>query len=264
MISFKKEFAEVVDVEHCSIYAWGGKPITSANDITKDAGITRNSYLCYIKFNSLVNPVNKVFFLAYRVKAHSSKVRNVAQNQSKWFLTFKDNETGRMELLDRNMAMVVFDFDVDKFFDTQFFNDPGNPERKTCVKLMMDNISKGIENATEFLNANPIVRNECSMAMNGIKLGLEHLGQAPVFNDMGTIKEVDPRTRYVDKEFDIDKMAQAIGSKDKFAGQERGPSASEIRKREREQARQDAAVRKAAAKSNRTLNRLISTIGNMK
>lgn len=255
MISFKTEFANAVEVGQCSVYSWGGKPINSPADINKDAGITRNSYLCYIKFNSLVNPENKVFYLAYKVKPFPSQVRNPALVQPKWHLTFKDNKTGNMELLDKNMAMVVFDFDVDKFFDTQFF--------QSCVEMMKRKVGAGIANAEQYLQGNPKAVPECSNSMRGIKLGLEQLDDGPVFNDMGTIKEVDPRTRYDGKDFNDERIAMYWQQKDKFAGQERGASASDIRRMQKAQARQDAAVRKAAAKSNRTLNKLIGTISKM-
>ncbi len=255
MISFKTEFAKAVEVNQCSMYSWGGKPIASPNDINKDAGITRNSYLCYIKFNSLVNPENKVFFLAYKVKPFPSQVRNPALVQPKWYLTFRDNKTGQMELLDKNMANIVFDFDVDKFFDTKFF--------QTCLEMMKKKVSNGIANAEQYLQGNPKAVPECSNSMRGIKLGLSKLDADPVFNDMGTIREVDPRHRYDGVEFDDKKMSMFWQQRDKFAGQERGPSSSEIRRRQKEQDRQDAAVRKAAAKSNRTLNRLITTISKM-
>lgn len=256
MISFKTEFANSVDVAHCSVYSFGGKPVTSAADITKDAGVTRNSYLCYIKFQSLVNPTNTTFYMAYRVKAHSKYVRNKEQNRCKWFLTFKDNSSGRMELLDREMAKVVFDFDVDKFFQTQFF--------QSCVAMMKTKVQAGIEKAREYLKANPKDVPACADGLRGIESGLQQLDEPPVFNDMGSIKEVDPRQRDNGSNFDQatqDRLAMFWQQKDKFAGQERGPSMSQIRKAQQAQARQDAAIKKRIAQQNRNIDRLVKTLG---
>ena len=196
MSSFNEDFKDIVDVGQKEVNCFGGEgPVEDFETIKNYGGFYRGKYLCYIKFVSKVNPVNKNFCLALEAKANSSRFRAKTANQSKWFLVFRDveNKYDDLQILDREYANLVFGFDVDKFFETDYF--------KSCVEIFKKTISKAIPQATELIQGQKATAEsiQASNCLRAIQRGLDDLDKPPVFEDgrrTYTTHEEDPNKKY--------------------------------------------------------------------
>ena len=211
MANFNEDFKDVVDVSDNEVLCFGQSNDINAETIKKFGGYSRDSYLCYIRFTSKVNKVNNRFFLAYQVKANSSRFRAKEANQSKWFLVFKDKEggDGNLEILDRAYARLVFDFDVDKFFQTDYF--------KKCIKLFKETVSKGFEKAKEMVTKDSKLKADVGICVNAIEKGINDLDKDPVFEDgrrTYSKKEEDPNKKYANSGFNMDRFEQFLRKQD--------------------------------------------------
>lgn len=208
MGKFEEDFKDAVDVSFRKVDCFNAEKATDPEAIKIAGGYYRDNtpqtqkagaYLCYIGFKSLVNPVNKVFCLAYQTKPVFARRLNPRLSMPKWFLILKDVKTGNVETLDKNFAMMAFDFDVDKFFQTDYF--------ERCVAFFKKKLGEALK-ASEAADASDPAVSAC---LAGIRRGLAELDNPPEFvNGRRTYSSTyeDPNKKY--GAFDKDKMERVF------------------------------------------------------
>lgn len=122
MIRFKEEFADIVNVDKISAFCFGAKDEITIDGLIQAGSGSKFSTLCGIKFCSKVNPTyrNGEFKIVFCVKNRSKIFRQTSQNPSQWF-AFLQVGKNHVEVLDKRNCKLAFDFDVDKFLDSDLF-----------------------------------------------------------------------------------------------------------------------------------------------
>ena len=143
MVNFRNEFGAAVDVANVEKVCFG-PPVESLDDVRKWF-VGRDSYLCKFVFQSLVNPKYKEFTLGFKARLWSKNAPGNAP-PARWDLFFLMPETGETQFLDNKFAKIAFDFDVEKFMDTDFF-------RQSSAEFE-ESIGAGLEATKKFRQEN--------------------------------------------------------------------------------------------------------------
>lgn len=159
MANFKEEFKDVVDVDKVGVFSFGGSS-TEEVDLKKlmfAAGANMFSSCCGFKFISKVNPTynHGEFRIVFCVKLRSKIGGNTASIiPSKWFAWIRINNN-HVEVLDKEKCMQAFDFDVDKFFETDFF--------RAWAKKFEFFVKRGLKMWNTWLKQHPDMKKNNSM-----------------------------------------------------------------------------------------------------
>lgn len=120
-IDFKEAFKDIVDVDDVEIFWFGDKTPLTMEDLAFAAGERRDSALCGFKFKSKINPAYTDLEIVFCCKLRSKIYRRAPQNPSQWFAFLKMPEKHQLQVLSKDDLMLATDFDIDKFFSTQYF-----------------------------------------------------------------------------------------------------------------------------------------------
>ena len=102
----------------CSI---GVRPIEKLYDLAFASGARKFSCLCGFMFTTAAeNAEYKTFTIAFVSKLRSKIYRQANTNPSQWFI-FKKIDAARVDVLDKQALLVNYGFDIDKFFDSDYF-----------------------------------------------------------------------------------------------------------------------------------------------
>lgn len=173
MISFKKEFDKVVDVNSVKLFSFGVKEIQSVDQIGFAAGNRKNSSLCGFTFTSLGNTQMPKFHVMFVSKLRSKIGHNTGHNPSMWY-AMRALPNGGVQVLTPDMLAAQYRFDLAKFFDSDLF--------KGGLKKMKDCIEKGITQSEEFCKKVELERkSECETYIKAIKEALGKLDDSVQF-----------------------------------------------------------------------------------
>lgn len=214
MINFSEEFKDIVDVSKVQCFCFGFKDEISPKKLTFAGGGSKFSRLCGFKFYSKVNPKykNGEFMIVFCAKLRSKIYHQANQNPSQWF-AFLKTEKQTIEVLDKRFCMLAFDFDVDKFFDTDIF--------AHAVKRFDSHIKNGLAKANQMISNLNKEEAEGHTEYEYLPRYVKAISEAlplignPKFNDKKytlTMNFEDPRSKYdkKNKEFDSGKFADFI------------------------------------------------------
>lgn len=117
MIKFKtdKNLGQVV--ENPKVFSFGAFPIKDIKEIEFAAGGKKFSQLCGFRFTSKVAKEGKDFFVSFVCKLQSIKKH---ENYSHWYV-YQKKSANEYVCLSKADTLKIFNFDIDKFFDSDFF-----------------------------------------------------------------------------------------------------------------------------------------------
>lgn len=146
MIKFKEEFKDIVDVDKVSAFCFGAKDDVTPESIARAGGASKFSSLCGFKFVSKVNPTynHGELRLVFCAKLRSKIYRKATESPSQWFIFLRTGKN-QVEVLSKKDCMTAFDFDVEKFFDSDLFLKYAPVFKSTVqsgLRMAMDVISK--------------------------------------------------------------------------------------------------------------------------
>ena len=214
MVKFKEEFKDIVDVDKVSAFCFGAKDDITPESIAKAGGASKFSALCGFRFISKVNPTynHGELRLVFVAKLRSKIYHQANQNPSQWFMFLK---TGRntIEVLDKESCKIAFDFDVDKFFDSDIFLKYAPIFKKLVQKGL--NVALDVIENTDLNQKIPGTSDTVRMLPRYIKAIEESIPiiQSGKFNDKKytlTMNFEDPNRKLVQKRYNADKFADFL------------------------------------------------------
>lgn len=122
MINFKEDENLGQVVEKPALFSFGATPIKNLSEIVFAAGGNKLSQLCGFRFTSKNENIEyKEFFISFVCKLRSKIYRDATLNPSRWFI-FKKISNTEYDCLDKELLLLQYGFDVDKFFKSDYFN----------------------------------------------------------------------------------------------------------------------------------------------
>ena len=118
------------------LFSFGAAPLTDLRELVFAAGGNKFSSLCGFRFTSKAETQYKDFFVAFVCKMRSKIYHNAPNNPSQWYL-FKKISNKEMHVMDKSSVKVQYGFDVDKFFDSDLF--------EQCVLKFKKTVDRGLK-----------------------------------------------------------------------------------------------------------------------
>lgn len=159
---------------YCSI---GVEPIKSLEQLRYAGGGNKFSSLCGFMFDSANEGTEfPRFMISFVCKLRSKIYRQQKTNPSQWFIFRRINHS-RVDVLDKKALAVNYGFDIDKFFDSDFF--------KACLPKFEKCLKKGLADAETFAQSaqGEKNKNEVERYIRAINEAIPLMLNSKVLND---------------------------------------------------------------------------------
>jgi hypothetical protein len=135
MINFRETFKDSVDVTKVSAFCFGNSSEITPLQLMFHGGGSKFSSLCGFKFDSKTLPKygHGEFMIVFCAKLRSKIYHDAGRNPSQWFAWLRINKEHAV-VLDKETCLKAFNFNIDKFFDSDLFQKYSKKFQETCTK----------------------------------------------------------------------------------------------------------------------------------